>query len=62
MRKIKNIFMISVVIPIFNTELYIEKAIKSVLIQPQVSEILIIDDGSTDNSSKIYKITLKKIN
>ena len=45
--------MISIIIPIFNCELYIKKAINSVLIQKNINEILIIDDGSTDGSYQI---------
>ncbi|MCL7764205.1 glycosyltransferase family 2 protein [Polaribacter sp. Z014] len=44
---------ISVIIPVYNADKYIEKAIKSSLIQKEVDEIIIIDDGSTDNSLKI---------
>jgi glycosyltransferase involved in cell wall biosynthesis len=44
---------ISVIIPVYNAAKFIEKAVESVLIQPEVSEILIVDDGSTDNSLAI---------
>lgn len=47
---------ISVVIPAFNAELYIEKALKSVLRQTvSVHEIIIIDDGSTDHTCEIVQ-------
>lgn len=46
--------MISVVIPLFNQEKYIERAIKSVLSQTfQGFEIIIVDDGSSDSSAVI---------
>ena len=45
-----------VIIPIFNVEEYLEGAIESVLQQTfQNFELVLIDDGSTDNSYKIAK-------
>lgn len=42
---------ISIIIPLFNKEKYIERAIRSVLSQTiQTYELIIIDDGSTDKS------------
>ncbi|GAB3006315.1 hypothetical protein GCM10027284_25300 [Cyclobacterium sediminis] len=45
--------MISIVIPVFNCQNTLERAVLSVLNDPIVSDILIIDDGSTDNSLEI---------
>ncbi|GHU66222.1 glycosyl transferase [Clostridia bacterium] len=46
----------SVVVPLFNKEKYIEKTINSILIQTFTNyELIIIDDGSTDNSLAIAK-------
>jgi len=43
--------MFSVIIPLFNKQLYISKAVQSVLNQSlECFELIIIDDGSTDNS------------
>jgi glycosyltransferase involved in cell wall biosynthesis len=46
----------SVIIPLFNKEKFIEATLKSVLNQTFIDfEILIINDGSTDNSHQIIK-------
>lgn len=46
---------ITVIIPVYNAEAFIEKAVNSVIQFPEVSEILLIDDGSTDNSLNICR-------
>lgn len=45
---------VSIVIPVYNVEKYIERCLKSILNQTLDSiEVIVIDDGSTDNSGKI---------
>ncbi|MBB4803657.1 glycosyltransferase involved in cell wall biosynthesis [Flavobacterium nitrogenifigens] len=49
-----NIKKVSVIMPAFNAEQYIDSAIKSVISQEYVHwELIIIDDGSTDNTAQI---------
>lgn len=46
--------LISVIIPVYNSERYLSRAIKSVLNQTYKNyEIILIDDGSTDSSIRI---------
>mgnify|MGYP003630548675 FL=1 len=48
-------FSISVIVPAYNVEQFIEKAIVSIIQQPEVSEILVINDGSTDKTLEIVE-------
>lgn len=46
--------MISVIVPVYNTERYLERCIQSILAQIYTDfELLLIDDGSTDSSGVI---------
>lgn len=45
---------ISVVIPVYNAELYLAEAVQSILAQTlPVAEIILVDDGSTDGSAAV---------
>ena len=50
----KNKPLISVVVPVYNVEKYVEQCIRSIINQTYKSlEIIVVDDGSTDKSGKI---------
>lgn len=44
---------ISVVIPVFNAEKYVESAVKSALQQNETAEVILIEDNSPDNALKV---------
>lgn len=49
-----NIPKISVIVPVYNVEKYIRRCIDSILLQAYTNfELLLVNDGSTDNSGKI---------
>lgn len=46
--------LVSVIIPVYNVELYLKEALESVINQSYSNlEIIVVNDGSTDNSQKI---------
>ncbi len=53
--------IVSVIVPIYNNDRYLDNCIKSIIGQTyQNLEIILIDDGSTDNSDKIINNYAKK--
>lgn len=51
----------SIIVPVFNVEKYLEQCLNSLISQDYNNyEIIVIDDGSTDNSSKIINEYTKK--
>lgn len=52
----KDKTLVSIIVPVYNAELYLEECINSILEQTYKNlEIILIDDGSTDNSFEIMK-------
>jgi glycosyltransferase involved in cell wall biosynthesis len=52
--------LISVVIPAYNLEQYIRSALESIIHQDDINlEIVVLDDGSNDNSARKPEETLK---
>ena len=55
--------MISVIVPVYNVEKYIDECISSVVKQSFSNlEIILVDDGSSDNSPKLCDVWMKKDN
>lgn len=53
--------LISIIIPIYNSEIYLKKCIESVVNQTYKElEIILLDDGSTDASREICEEYEKK--
>lgn len=53
---------LSIIIPVYNCEKYLKECLESIVNEiDNNTEILLIDDGSTDNSSDIYNQYHKKI-
>lgn len=53
--------LVSILIPLYNHEKYVEFAIKSVMNQTYKNiELIVINDGSSDNSDEIIQSLLKK--
>ena len=53
-----NNFEVSLLIPVYNCEMYIERAIRSALSNLKLTpglEIVVIDDGSSDETSHILE-------
>jgi glycosyltransferase involved in cell wall biosynthesis len=53
---------ISVIMPVYNAEAFVEKAVNSALFHNEVKEVVVVNDGSTDNSLLILKELQQKDN
>lgn len=57
---VENKYKLSVIVPVYNTEKYIERCIKSIFDQSfKDYQLIIINDGSTDNCDKIIRNLIK---
>jgi len=50
-----NRFLVSVITPVYMAEQFITRSVESALAQSETGEVLLIEDGSPDNSLKICK-------
>lgn len=51
---------VSAIIPVFNAEKTLLRAVESLLIQPEINEIILIEDGSDDESLELCKQLVSK--
>lgn len=58
----ENVDLVSIIIPVYNVEDFVEQCIDSILNQTYSNlEIIAVNDGSTDSSLKILENIKKKI-
>lgn len=56
-----SVVLFSIIVPVFNTQKYIQKCLESVFLNKNRDfEIIVIDDGSTDNSKEVCKQVKQK--
>jgi glycosyltransferase involved in cell wall biosynthesis len=51
---------ISVIIPVYNAEMYVRKAVESALQFEEVKEVILIEDGSPDNALEVCRQLVKE--
>ena len=55
--------LISVIMPVYNAELYLADAVNSILAQTYANfEFIIVDDGSTDGSAELVRTFAERDN
>ena len=54
------IWQVSVITPVYNAESYIEKSVESAIMQKQVREVVLVEDGSKDGSLEVCKRLAEK--
>ena len=55
-----NSIEVSVIIPVYNAASYVRQAVESALKQPEVREVLLVEDGSPDNALEICQQLAKE--
>jgi glycosyltransferase involved in cell wall biosynthesis len=46
---------VSVIIPVYNADKYVQRAVESALRQPQTGQVILVEDGSSDRSLEICR-------
>ncbi|MCK5740987.1 MAG: glycosyltransferase family 2 protein, partial [Chlorobi bacterium] len=47
--------LISIIIPVFNADKYLRESVASALAQPETTEVILIEDGSSDHSLELCR-------
>ncbi|MGD2175705.1 MAG: glycosyltransferase family 2 protein, partial [Candidatus Brocadiaceae bacterium] len=47
--------VVSVVVPVYNAQDYVEEAVRSAVRLPRVREVIVVEDGSTDHSLRVCR-------
>ena len=56
MNQVQNQVKISIIVPVYNAEMFLEESLKSLVSQTEKEiEIICVNDGSTDKSEQILK-------
>jgi glycosyltransferase involved in cell wall biosynthesis len=53
-------FSVSVIIPVYNAAGFVAQAVESALVQPEIAEVVLVEDGSPDNSLDICQALAAK--
>lgn len=51
---------VSVVVPVYNAEPFVRRAVEAALAQEEVGEVLLVEDGSTDDSLEVCRALAKE--
>ncbi|MHA1267977.1 MAG: glycosyltransferase family 2 protein [Candidatus Helarchaeota archaeon] len=51
---------ISIIIPVYNAGNFVEQAVQSAITQPETAEVILVEDGSKDNSFEVCKALADK--
>lgn len=55
-------FEVSVIIPVYYAATFVTQAVESALMQPETAEVILIEDGSPDNSLEVCQGLVGKLN
>ena len=57
----RNRITVAAVVPVYNAEKYLPQCIESLVLQTEpFDEVLLIDDGSSDNRLDIYELSMQR--